>query len=309
LLERADLAGATGHVAKALEFAGKSPTRSPVLYARATAAQVFLAAGDNKAALEQLEQAQAFVRGSSDSRYFSFLASVKLKFYCRTGNLEAAADVVRDRNLSPDVAVDRNNQEEMTAFARYLVARGGYSEAEQVLSIVLPIVRSIGRVQHEIHALVLKALANELLGDRAVALESLGRATFLGEPGRFNRTFTSEGPVIAELMEALADAVQRGRAPMEAGSPSYLTYLLGEMRVRPETTSAQSAAAGLVEPLTAREVEILRLIVAGMRNQEIADHLFISLHTVKRHIANAYGKLGVSHRTEAVARANELKVL
>jgi len=336
LLERADLAGATHHVATALELASKSPTRSPVLYARATAAQVFLAAGDTKsemarfatAAIEQLEKAQEFVRGSSDSRYFSFLSFVKLKIYCRTGDLEAAADVVRDRNLSPDVAVDRNNEEEMTAYARYLVARGDRGDAEQVLSRVLPIVRSIGRVQHEIHALVLKALANELLGERALALESLGRATFLGEPGRFTRTFTSEGPVMTGLVEALADAVQRGQGPAEAGSPSYLTYLLREMKVRPETASAQvvsrlggiveptSASVRLsahaevsVEPLTAREVEILRLIVAGMRNQEIADHLFISLHTVKRHIANVYGKLGVSHRTEAVARANGLKLL
>jgi LuxR family maltose regulon positive regulatory protein len=218
------------------------------------------------------------------------------------------------------VAIDRNNEEEMTAYARYLVARGDRGDAEQVLSRVLPIVRSIGRVQHEIHVLVLKALANELLGDRALALESLGRATFLGEPGRFNRTFTSEGPVIAGLVEAsgvrarplreaLADAAHCGRGPVEAGSPSYLAYLMGEMRVRPETVSPPVVVAELVEALTAREVEILRLIVAGMRNQEIADHLFISLHTVKRHIANVYGKLGVTHRTEAVARANELKVL
>ena len=90
---------------------------------------------------------------------------------------------------------------------------------------------------------------------------------------------------------------------------AYLSYLLRETRVGPETESAQSAAAGLAEPLTMREVEILRLIAAGMRNQEIADHLFISLSTVKRHIANAYGKLGVSHRTEAIARANELNLL
>jgi LuxR family maltose regulon positive regulatory protein len=259
-----------------------------------------------------LEQAQAFLRGSSDSRYFSFFFSVKLKFYCRTGNLEAAADVVRDRNLSPEVAVDRNNEEEMTAYASYLVARGDLGDAEQVLSKVLPIVRSIGRVQHEIHVLVLKTLANELLGDRALALESLGRATFLAEPGRFNRTFThvlegSEGPVIAELMEALADAARCGRGPVEAGSSSYLTYLLGEIRVRPVTTSAQSASRP--GGITAREIEILRLIAAGMKNQEIADHLFISLHTVKRHIANAYGKLRVTHRTEAVARMNELKLL
>jgi LuxR family maltose regulon positive regulatory protein len=131
----------------------------------------------------------------------------------------------------------------------------------------------------------------------------------LGEPGRFNRTFTGESPVITGLVEALADAVRRGRGPAEAASPSYLTYLLRETGVRPETASAQAAAADLPEPLTGREVEILRLIAGGMRNQEIADHRFISLSTVKRHIANAYGKLGVSHRTEAIARANELNLL
>ena len=309
LLERADLAGATDHAAKALEFAGRSPTRSPVLYARTTAAQVLLAAGESGAAVEQLDKAQEFVRGSSHSRFSSFMSSVKLKIYSRIGDLEAAADVVRDRELSPDGAVDRNNEEEMTAYARYLIACGDYGDAAQALSGVLPIVRDVGRVQHEIHALVLQALAYELLGERALALKSLGRATMLGEPGRFNRTFTGEGPVITGLVEALADAVQRGRGPAEAGSPSYLPYLLQQMRVKPETASAQSAAAGLAEPLTAREVEILRLVAAGMRNQEIADHLFISLSTVKRHIANAYGKLGVSHRTEAVARANELNLL
>jgi len=78
---------------------------------------------------------------------------------------------------------------------------------------------------------------------------------------------------------------------------------------RPVPAMARPPAAGLAEPLTSREVEILRLIAAGMRNQQIADHLFVSLPTVKRHIANAYGKLGASHRVDAIARANELKLL
>ena len=71
---------------------------------------------------------------------------------------------------------------------------------------------------------------------------------------------------------------------------------------RPVSAPDGFALAGLAAPLTARELEILRLMAAGMRNQEIADQLVISLSTVKRHIANAYGKLGVDHRTEAIAR-------
>ena len=309
LLEGADLPGATDIIAKALELVDKSPTRSPVLYAWTAAAQVSFATGDTKTAIRRLEEAQEFVRGSSHSRFSSFLSSVELKIYCRTGDIEAAADVVRDRGLAPNVAVDRENEEEITGYARYLVMRGDPDDAAQVLSKVLPIVQKAGRVQHEIHALVLQALAYEQSGERALALESLGRATMLGEPGRFNRTFTGEGPIIIGLVRTLADAVRRGRGPAEAGSSYYLTYLLQETGVKPEPASAHSAAAGLAEPLTVREVEILRLVAAGMRNQEIADHLFISLSTVKRHIANAYGKLGVSHRTEAVARANELNLL
>ena len=220
---------------------------------------MLLAADDTKAAIEQLEEVRAF---APSPRFLSFLSSVKFKIYCRTGDLDAAADVVRDRELSPNEAVDRDNEEEMTAYARYLVAGGDYGDAAQVLSRVLPIVRGGGRVQHEIHTLVLQALAYEPLGQRALALESLGLATMLGEPGRFNRTFTAEDPVITGLLETLADAVRRGRGPAEAGSPSYLTYLLRETGVRPETASAQVAAADLAEPLTGREVEILRLIAA-----------------------------------------------
>lgn len=108
-----------------------------------------------------------------------------------------------------------------------------------------------------------EGLANELLGERSLALESLGRATVLGEPGRFNRTFTSDGPVMTGLMEALADAVQRDDGPAESGPPSYLAYLLQEMKAKPVTASAQFAAAGLGDPLTARKIEILRLIAAG----------------------------------------------
>ena len=78
---------------------------------------------------------------------------------------------------------------------------------------------------------------------------------------------------------------------------------------QPDSTPVQATSPSLAEPLTAREVEILCLVAAGVTSQEIADHLFISLSTVKRHISNAYGKLGVGRRTEAIALANDLNLL
>jgi len=314
LLEHDDLVGATEQVTIELASAGPFPMRSPILYLRGIAAQVLLAAGDPSGASEQLDEAQAFARGVRTFRFASFLASVQLKIHCPMGNLDAAAAVVRDRGLSPDAPVDDADVDEMTAYARYLMARGDSDDAADVLSRVLPVVRGRGRVRQEIHALALLALAHESLGDRPRALESLGRATMLGEPGRFRRTFIGEGPALCGLVTALTDACRHGGGPAEAGSPRYLTELAGTAGLNPRTPPAQPAAAkpaavAIAEPLTAREVEVLRLIAAGLRNEEIANRLFISLSTVKRHIANAYGKLGATHRIEAVTRANDLNLL
>ena len=96
-----------------------------------------------------------------------------------------------------------------------------------------------------------------------------------------------------------------------ATSPAHLAARRVLRAFGPEAPNepAPQPMGGLVEPLTARELDVLRLIAAGLRNQEIADQLFISLPTVKRHLANAYGKLEASHRTEAVARARALHLL
>jgi LuxR family maltose regulon positive regulatory protein len=150
--------------------------------------------------------------------------------------------------------------------------------------------------------LVVQALAHRAQGRVDAGLDPLERALTLAEPEGYVRTFVDEGEPMRDLL----------RHAVAAGiSSAYARRLLSAFEERtPAGFVLQTAAgAGLVEPLTAREVEIVRLVAAGMTNQEIAEQLVISLPTVKRHIANAYGKLGVGHRTEAVARANELGLL
>jgi LuxR family maltose regulon positive regulatory protein len=149
---------------------------------------------------------------------------------------------------------------------------------------------------------MVQALAFAAAGDSSCALESLERALTLAEPEGYVRLFVGEGEPMRNLLRQAAtkDIVT-----------AYTRRLLASFDepVRPISAPASVASTALAEPLTAREGEILRLIAAGMRNEQIADQLFISLATVKRHIANAYGKLGVSHRTEAVAKARDLGLL
>ncbi|PKN82017.1 MAG: LuxR family transcriptional regulator, partial [Chloroflexi bacterium HGW-Chloroflexi-9] len=122
------------------------------------------------------------------------------------------------------------------------------------------------------------------------------------EPQGYLRLFVDAGEPMRALLRHAAAAGLGGaytrRLLVAFDEPSALAV-----------AAPQGTAPGLAEPLTAREVEVLRLVAAGMTNQQIADHLVISLPTVKRHIANLYGKLDVGHRTEAVARANALSLL
>jgi LuxR family maltose regulon positive regulatory protein len=168
-------------------------------------------------------------------------------------------------------------------------------DVRRLLERLLEAAEEGGRTGSVIEILVLLALAHRALRDIPAGLVPLARALALAEPEGYVRTFVDEGPPMRDLLRNL---VTKGI------SGAYVRQLLSafDEGAQPVPAPAGFALAGLAEPLTARELEILRLIVAGMRNQEIADQLVISLSTVKRHIANAYGKLGVDHRTEAVAR-------
>jgi LuxR family maltose regulon positive regulatory protein len=166
-----------------------------------------------------------------------------------------------------------------------------------------------------IELLILQALALDAQGETHRALDGLQRALALAEPEGYLRIFVDEGPAMARL---LYQAVERGIAPQYAGrllaafegsrfqvSSSRLTSasLSG---LKPATLGPETQ---LVEPLSERELEVLGLIAEGLSNREIAQRLFISPKTVKRHTSSIYGKLGVHSRTQAVAKAQTLGIL
>src|SRR5262249_23318547 len=147
-----------------------------------------------------------------------------------------------------------------------------------------------GRHGDAIQLLVLLALTNQdrLELDRSVA--ALDRALQLAGAEGYLRVFVDEGQPMTRLLKV---ALRRG-IPSEMGQQPLAA--LGEEDVQPLKTYHQE----LAEPITARELEVLRLIAIGLSNKDIADELYISVATVKRHVTNLYGKLGVATRTEAL---------
>ena len=187
------------------------------------------------------------------------------------------------------------------ATARALSAQNHAEQALPLLASYRARMEVAGRADEVLKALVAQSMALQALGRLGEALDVLQEALLLGEPGGFVRTFVEEGRGMAALLTALSE---RGTLP------DYTAQLLAVW------SSAQAPGLDLahlqhigVEPLSERELDILRLIQQGHSNQGIGETLFLSLHTVKWHNQNIFDKLQVKRRTEAVARALTLKLL
>ena len=158
-----------------------------------------------------------------------------------------------------------------------------------------------------LETLLLRAQLHEACRDETAAQADIAAALALGQPESFVSVFVEEGEPASEILSRLVSA----GAPAEL-EPEYIDRVVKAFPDAARSsapTAADATETTLVEPLSARELEILGLIGDGYTNQEIAERLVISLHTVKKHNSNIYSKLGVRSRTQAVARARELRLL
>jgi LuxR family transcriptional regulator, maltose regulon positive regulatory protein len=321
-----DLEGAGRYLGQALELGTRSGYVEALAASYWALAQLRRAQLDVPAGLAMIDRAIETVEGHSLTEMRRLLLAERAELLVALGRLDEAESWARALRVEESLEPGLSQERESLSLVRLRLARGEVDEAAKLLARLLGPAESGGRFGVVIELLALQALALYQSGRLTPALSSLERALVLAEPEGYVRTFADHGESMSELLRRMAT---------RAVSPEYVARLLGAIespgRAAPEPTRpagsdarsanepamrpalADDAESGIerseVETLTARELEVLRLLITGAPNQKIADELAVSVGTVKAHVSHILGKLGAHSRTEGVARARALGLL
>jgi LuxR family transcriptional regulator, maltose regulon positive regulatory protein len=198
--------------------------------------------------------------------------------------------------------------------AQILIARSFKGDAQEAIKILDSLYEMSDRTfntRFKIEILALRAMAMDAMGKIRKAEAELKHALELAQPGGFIRVFVDLGQQLQDILKRLEK-----RSPSNDYIQRLVAAFLEEQRKRSGDNthtevfySSTQNPSKLVEPLTAREMDVLMLLREPLSNKEIASRLYLSPSTVKRHTINLYGKLGVHSRSEAVAAATNLGIL
>jgi LuxR family maltose regulon positive regulatory protein len=270
---------------------------------RVAMARIRQAQGDLTGALDLLDEAERLYV-SDFLPNVRPVAALKTRVWIAQGRLGDAFGWLREQGLSVDDDLGYLREFEHLTLARALLAEYSLGRTDRsihgaraLLERLLQAAEAGGRTGSVIEILVLQALAHQAQSDLPAALVPLKRALTLAEPEGYARIFVDEGPPLAALLT---------EAAKQPSAPSYIHQLLmafGRADSRPP------AKQTLIEPLTRRELELLRLLATSLTGPEIAGQLMVSLNTMRTHTRNVYTKLEVTDRRAAVRRAEELGLL
>ena len=202
-----------------------------------------------------------------------------------------------------EVPLAQQEQEQLLV-ARLRIAQGRAGDALHLLEHWQVEAHANGRGRSELEIKILMALAHASLHDRTRAGRVLIEALSLAQPEGYQRLFLDERQPLAVIIRDTLPEIRDGALAAYARA---LLYTMAQERTRLEASSNDPSEL-LVEPLSEQEQRVLRLLVAGRMSREIADELVISINTVKTHVKNIYGKLGVNSREQARQAARHLKL-
>jgi LuxR family maltose regulon positive regulatory protein len=311
--ERGDLAATRNHLAEARSLGEERGLPQYPYRSRAVAAMLAEDDGDLAGALGLVQQADEVYLGDFSPNVRP-LHAVAARLQVRLGDLEAAERWAHEHELAPSDELPYLREFEHVALVELLLARHRENDDERALADARLLLGGLleaadtgGRVSTVIEVRVLQAIAAEERGDASDARDVLADAVRLAAPEGQVRAFSRHGVLIEPLLEALAEG---------ADASAHTGVVLDACRAAATTVAPQapstiagSVTGGLAEPLSARELDVLRLLASDLDGPDIARHLFVSLNTVRTHTKNIYTKLGVNSRRAAVRRGGELGLL
>ena len=298
LYERDDLQAARRHLLASTELGEHAGLPQNRYRWRVAMARIRQAEGDPEGALDLLREAQRLYVGDFSPEVRP-VPAMQARVSISQGEPGAALDWARERDLSVEDDLGYLREFEHITLARMLVAQHtdrSLHDATRLLERLLRAADEGRRTGSVIEILLLQALTHQARGDIPAALEPLHRAVTLAEPEGYVRIFVDEGPRMATLLRATA---RQGTAP------SQVRRLLAAM-TGTEDQPGTDARRALLDPLSDRELDVLRLLGTDLSGPDIARELVVSLHTVRTHTKHIYTKLGVTNRRAAVRRAAEL---
>ena len=309
--EHNDLQAATQHLLKSRELGEHTGFRQNRYRWHVAMARVRAAQGDPDSALDRLDEAERLYM-SDFSPNVRPIAALKARVWLAQGRVGDALDWVREQGVSAHDDLDYLREFEHITLARILLAQHRSDGADDAVGETVGLLERLRRAAEAgarmgsvIEILALQALALQMQGNTSAALVALERALRLAAPEGYVRLFVDEGRPMADLLR------QVSRLKV-AGFGQYVNSLLDALRGGADAPTAPAAhrhSSTLVEPLSERERDVLRLLATDLSGPDMARELMVSLNTVRTHIKSIYGKLGVSNRRAAVRRAEDLGFL
>lgn len=227
--------------------------------------------------------------------------AVKARQLIELGRLDEAVEWMQSRGYTEEDRPDFHHDFLYQIVARILIEQRRFDAAETLIDTLIELAETGERRRRLIEVGVLSAVLNQRRGREQEAIDQLCRALALAEQDNFVRVFADE----ARDLRAIMPQIRPGAGGAHP-SRQYLELLSPAMGTVESDGPDQSA---LVEPLSERELEVLSLLAQGLTNRELAEQLYLSVGTVKRHTHNIYGKLGVNNRTQALVRGRQLGLI
>jgi LuxR family maltose regulon positive regulatory protein len=297
--ERNELETAREHLVQGVALARQAGPSSGVVQAAFTLAWIQALAGEREAALTTASGTSQAASQFNLPLIDAYVAACEADLSLRLGDVQAAGSWVETAGLSPADTPQFAREGEYFTLARLLLAQDRPAEAHALLANLEAFAQARGLRRSLLTVYILRARAERGLGQEAEALAALETALDLAAPAGYVRAFLDDGAAVQDLIPGVRPA-----------APAFVDLVLAAFPgEQPAPRPAVPPSSALVEPLSQRELEVLGLVARGLTNREIAERLFITVGTVKTHVHNIYGKMGVRGRTQAAARARELGLL